>query len=302
MGNNTVKQLILGLLLLLMCPLSSYAQVETYEANYMIIEPSGNQDATKKQFADLIEIVKENYSSRNLFSHQSPFVIVPSIKIISEKIAGEIQVVKVVKLEIGLTVQGKDDDYVFHKFKHIYTITAEDAQGAISKAIRSIAKEPKLKTFFKESNKNIVDFYESNCATILSTVKVNIERQEYAKAFDYLRYVPETVSCYKESEKIITKIYLESKEENCKRLVQKAHAAEANREYKKALHYLQFVEPTVACYNSAAELTNKISGRLDEKVLRDFEMEKLTFSKLSDLKKMEIIAKEIDSVNVVINE
>lgn len=94
MGNNTVKQLILGLLLLLMCPLSSYAQVETYEANYMIIEPSGNQDATKKQFADLIEIVKENYSSRNLFSHQSPFVIVPSIKIISEKIAGEIQVVK----------------------------------------------------------------------------------------------------------------------------------------------------------------------------------------------------------------
>lgn len=54
MGNNTVKQLILGLLLLLMCPLSSYAQVETYEANYMIIEPSGNQDATKKQFADLI--------------------------------------------------------------------------------------------------------------------------------------------------------------------------------------------------------------------------------------------------------
>lgn len=65
---------------------------------------------------------------------------------------------------------------------------------------------------------------------------------------------------------------------------------------------MQFVEPTVACYNSAAELTNKISGRLDEKVLRDFEMEKLTFSKLSDLKKMEIIAKEIDSVNVVINE
>ena len=110
------------------------------------------------------------------------------------------------------------------------------------------------------------------------------------------------MSCYKESEKIITKIYLESKEENCKRLVQKAHAAEANREYKKALHYLQFVEPTVACYNSAAELTNKISGRLDEKVLRDFEMEKLTFSKLSDLKKMEIISKEIDSVNVVINE
>ena len=84
--------------------------------------------------------------------------------------------------------------------------------------------------------------------------------------------------------------------------MQNAHAAEATREFKKALPYLQFFVPTVACYNSAAELTNKISGRLDEKVLRDFEMEKLTFSKLSDLKKMEIIAKEIDSVNVVINE
>lgn len=65
---------------------------------------------------------------------------------------------------------------------------------------------------------------------------------------------------------------------------------------------MQFVDTNVECYTNASALVKKIGERVDEQVLRDFEMEKLTFSKLTDLKKMEIIAKEIDYLTVTINE
>lgn len=293
---------LLILYFFLLVSIQGFCQTSPYKANYMFEVPVGKQIASEAQFEQLKEMVINAYTSKNLFSHQSAFVIVPSIKIISEKNAGEAHVIKVVKVEIGLTTQGKDDDYVFHKFRQVYTITADHVESAISKGIASLAKEQKLKSFFDQSNQNIAAFYESNCATILNTVKVNIERQEYLKAFDYLRYVPETVTCYKESERIITKIFIDSKEENCRKLVQKAHASEAKQDYTKALYYLQFVDPTVTCYSSAADLVNKIESRIDEKTLRNFEMEKLTFSKLSDLKKMEIIAKEVDFISLTLNE
>ncbi len=293
---------IISLLLLLFYSNIGFAQNHEYRANFKYESPIGNHIVTDSQYEELKDILQSIYSSKNLFSHQSPFIIVPSVKILSEKIAGEIQVVKVVKIELGLTTQGINDDYIFHKFRQVYTITAENSNSAISKAIQLVQKEQKLKTFFDDCNKNIVNFYESNCATILNTVKVNIEREEYAKAFDYLRYVPETVNCYQESEKIITKIYLDSKEENCRNLVQKAHAAESQRDYSKALYYLQFVETNVNCYSSATALVEKIGGRVDEQVIRDFEMEKLKFSKLTDLKKMEILSKEIDYLEVTMNE
>lgn len=299
---KTKKATVLGLLFLLFSYNTLIGQTKEYHANYDYEPPIGNHIVTDEQYEQLKDILQGIYSSKNLFSHQSPFLIVPSVKIINEKIAGEIQVVKVVKLEIGLTTQGINDDFVFHKFRHAFTITANNTTEAISKAIQQLQKEQKLKTFFSESNKNIVAFYQSNCATVLNTVRVNIERQEFLKAFNYLRYVPETVSCYQESEKLITKIYIDSKEENCRNLVQKAHAAEAQRDYSKALHYLQFVETNVTCYSSASALIEKIGERVDEQVIRDFEMEKLTFSKLTDLKKMEILAKEVDYLGVTTSE
>lgn len=302
MKSKTTKVTILSVLFLFFSFNTLFSQSQEYQANYNYDPPVGNHTVTIEQYEQLKDILQGTYTSKNLFSHQSPFAIVPSIKIISEKIAGEIQVVKVIKLEIGLTSQGINSDFVFHKFRHVFTITADNASEAISKAIQQLRKEQKLKSFFIESNKNIVAFYQSNCATVLNTVRVNIERQEYSKAFDYLRYVPETVSCYQESEKIITKIYLDSKEENCRNLVQKAHAAESQRDYSKALYYLQFVETNINCYSSATALVEKIGERVDDQVIRDFEMEKLKFSKLTDLKKMEVLAKEVDYLGVTINE
>lgn len=296
------KKAFLCLLVCLFYQFSGFGQTQNYKANYTFVQPEGKQVASNGQYENLIEIVKDTYTSNNIFSNQSPFVIVPTISILSEKTAGEVQVVKVIKLEIGLSAQGREDDHVFNKFKKVFTITADDATSAISKALVSLKDDTKIKTFIDQSNSSILSFYQSNCNVILKTVKVNIDRQEYAKAFDYLRYVPEMVSCFKEAEGIITKIFLDSKEENCRKFVQKAHAAEVQKDYNKALFYLQFVDTNVECYTNASALVKKIGERVDEQVLRDFEMEKLTFSKLTDLKKMEIIAKEIDYLTVTINE
>lgn len=296
------KKVLMGLLFCLCYQFHGFGQTKDYKASYTFDKPKGNQIASEEQYENLIAIVKDTYPSKNLFSNQSPFVVVPAITIISEKIAGEVQVVKVVKLEIRLTAQGKDNDYVYNKFTKVFTLTADNVSSAISKAILSIRNDPKIITFFDKSNQNIVSFYQKNCNVILNTVKVNVDRKEYAKAFDYLRYVPETVTCFKDAEGIMTKIFLDFKEENCRKLVQNARVAEAQKEYKTALLYLQFVDTNVGCYTDAVALVKKIGARVDEKTLRDFEMEKLVFSKLSDLKKMEIIAKEVDYFGVTINE
>ncbi|MCC9043287.1 hypothetical protein LNQ81_11455 [Myroides sp. M-43] len=297
-----MKYKVHTLLFFLFWSIVTLGQNKEYQANYIIEEPAKKQVASKSQLEDLNEILKQNYTGGSLFSNQSPFVIIPSITIISEQTAGEVQVVKVIKLEIGLTSQGKDDRSIFNRFRHSYIITAEDNSEAIDKALIQFRKEKKIKTFFEQSNQNIVTFYESNCSTVLNTVKVNIERKEYLKAFNYLSYVPETTSCYKESEQIITKIFLDSKEESCRAMVQKALNEEAKRNYNKALYYLQFVETNTTCYDSATSLINGISNKIDEATIRNFEMEKLKFSKLTDLQKMEIIAKEVNSISLTIQE
>lgn len=297
-----MKYKVHTLLLFLFWSIVTLGQKKEYQANYIIEEPVNKQVASKSQLDELNDILKENYTGGSLFSNQSPFVLIPSITIISEQTAGEVQVVKVIKLEIGLTSQGKDDRSIFNRFRHSYIITAEDRSKAIDKALVLFRKERKLKTFFEQSNQNIVAFYESNCSTVLNTVKVNIERKEYLKAISYLSYVPETTSCYKESERIITKIFLDSKEESCRALVQKALEEEAKRDYTKALYFLQFIETNTKCYNSATALINKISDKIDEATIRNFEMEKLKFSKLTDLQKMEIIAKESNYIRLTIQE
>ncbi|EDM44320.1 hypothetical protein SCB49_04805 [unidentified eubacterium SCB49] len=280
----------------------SWAQDDVYQANYTFDTPEGSRLVSKAQYEHLTDIVKDSYSSKNLFSNQSPFIIVPKIRVLSEKTAGEVQVVKVVKVEIKLSSQGKSDDYVFNTIRKVFTLTAPDAKEAISDAINKFSRSAKIKTFFDESNQNIVSFYQDNCDKLLSTVKVNIEREEYAKAIAHLKYVPESVTCFKEAEGIITNIFKESKEEHCKILVQKAHAQEVLKDYTKALFYLQFIDPSADCYATASELITHIGERVDEQVLRDFEMEKLTFSKLSDIKKMDLLAKHVDNLEVVIND
>jgi hypothetical protein len=279
-----------------------FGQKTAYKANYVIEIPIENQVASRSQYEYLTNILKENYTGGNLFSNQSPFVLIPSIRILSEQIAGEVQVVKVIKIEIGLVTQGKDDNFTFKRFKQSYIITAENRSIAIDKALDKVNNQQKLTTFFEQSNQKILEFYESNCSNVLNSVKVNIERKEYLRAFDFLRYVPESTTCFQESEKLITKIYADSKEESCRILVQKALSEEAQRDYTKALFYLQFVDTGTDCSSSATALVNKISERIDASVLRDFEMEKLKFSKLTDLQKIEIIAREVDSIDLTLND
>ncbi|KZE74696.1 hypothetical protein AV926_17635 [Myroides marinus] len=295
---------ISALLITLLCLWSTiiFGQKKTYKANYVIDIPIENQVASISQYEYLTNILKENYTGGNLFSNQSPFVLIPSIKIISEQVAGEVQIVKVIKIEIGLVTQGKNDNFTFKRFKQSYIITAENRSIAIDKALDRVNNEQKIATFFEQSNQKILEFYESNCSNVLNTVKVNIERKEYLKAFDFLRYVPEPTTCFQESEKLITKIYADSKEESCRILVQKALSEEAQRNYTKALYYLQFIDTGTTCYSSATSLVNKISERIDASVLRDFEMEKLKFSKLTDLQKIEIIAREANSIDLTIND
>ncbi len=292
------------LLVVLLCLWSTiiFGQKKAYKANYVIEIPIEKQVASISQYKYLTNILKESYAGGNLFSNQSPFVLIPSIKIISEQVAGEVQVVKVIKIEIGLVTQGKDDNFTFNRFKQSYIITAENRSIAIDKALDKVNKEQKLVTFFEQSNQKILEFYESNCSNILNTVKVNIERKEYLKAFDFLRFIPESTTCFQESEKLITKIFADSKEESCRILVQKALSEEAQRNYTKALYYLQFIDTGTTCYSSAIHLVNKISDRIDSSALRDFEMEKLKFSKLTDLQKIEIIVKEASSINLTIKD
>lgn len=283
-----------GMLLFMFFQTTNSVVAQEYKANYTFVEPKATKELSAKQYQHLTNVLKSAYASDNAFSNQSSFLVIPKITIISEKIAGEIDIVKVVKLKIEVTIQNEMDGFVFNKLNKHLIATGADTQSAITKAINSFEDDVKINVFFSQSNQKIVAFYENNCANLLSNAKVAIERKEYKKAFNFLKYVPEKVSCFEEVESITTKIFLDTKEANYQRLIRKAEAAEAAKNYKRALSYLKYIEPNNSSYAKALEMIKQMGILVDKKLFQDFEAEKEAFNKLDAKRKLEAFRDEMD--------
>lgn len=273
-------------------------QLEMPESNGTV---DNDHRVETEHYTILVNKVKSAYKNNASFSNQSPFAVVPRIEVVNDRNAGEMQRVRVVTVEIYLTVQDRENGLSFGEFNKSFIATGDNTKLAISKAVNQLkSNDPRLKSFFSEANTNIIKFYKENCPKILKSAETNIKRKEFSRAFNMLKYIPEDLDCFREVENLITEIYRNNKEESCRKLLQKAQVEAAKENYGKALRFLIYVDPTTSCYQDVSSLIGEIGKKVNEDSLKEFEMEKLVFEKMTDLQKMEILVSEADILNVTV--
>lgn len=255
----------------------------------------------KAHYTLLGQNIKGSYKQRgkieegnNFLSTQTPFEIVPSITVVDVKNAGDIETAKVVKVVLRLSIKDAASEMLFNQYKKTVIATDKNLQKAIAKALNEIkTSDPKLKSLFTEAEANILTHYKKNCAKILKSANTHVERKEYNKAYGLLKYVPENMSCFADVERLITKIYVENIENNCKKMMLQARIAEAEEDYAMTLYHLGFIDPSSSCYNEALKLIKDVKAQKDKDDLKafiiTFDEGTLRFSKMSDLEKIRIL-------------
>lgn len=232
-------------------------------------------EVTAEHYRMLERRIKSSYNSSVVFSTQTPFSILPSIQVLDIKNAGEMDMVKVVKVGVTLSVEDIDNNIHFDQYSIEVIGTEKDVSRAITKALNQIkTSNQKLKAFFTNAEESILNFYTKNCDRLLKSATTHIERKQYNKAYALLKYVPESVNCYNDASRLITSIYNRSINENCKEMLHKATIQKASKNYERALKFLNHVDPQAECYPEVENLMNDIGSLIEKNISVKLDTEK----------------------------
>ncbi len=266
---------------------------------YKMPDVTSKNEVSKAHYQQLEQKIKSSYSKTNIFTTQSPFAIVPNIEVIDAKNAGEVQTVKVVKVAVSLSIEDLGNQIQFNQFETIVLATDNTLSLAISKAISQIkTSDPKFKRFFTEAEATVLAFYKDNCAKLIKSAKTNIERKEYNKAYAMLMYVPENTKCFDEVERLMTRIYVDTKEQNCQEMLYKAQIEKAEENYTQSLYFLNLIDPNTTCYADATKLLKALGALIKIESKKDFEMKKLEYEKKTELEKIKILAPQAEFLQI----
>ena len=282
----------------------------TINFSYKMPNTKTKNGVNKEHYKLLRQKIEGSYNERgklkvglNFSPSQTPFEIIPSIEIVDEKNAGDIQTVKVVKVAVYLTITEAENQTLFNQFKTTVIVTDKDLDKAIAKAILQIkTSDSKFRSFFTKAETNILAYYENNCAKIIKSANTYIERKEFNKAYGLLKYIPENISCFADAERLITKIYTDNKDDNCKKMLEQARNQKAYKDYPSTLYSLVFIDSDSSCYPEAIKMAQDVKLLMDKEDAKEhmqtLEERKAKFSKMSDLEKIRMLAAQARILNL----
>ena len=274
---------------------------ESTAVNYRFSMPkvASTDGVNAEHYEQLEQKIKGSFSKKNIFAAQTPFSVVPYIEVVDAKNAGEVHMVKVVKIAVKLSIEDMDNQIQFNRFETTMLATDEDMPKAISKAIRQMkTSDPKFRAFFTEAEKNVMTFYTENCDKIVKTAQTHINRKKYDRAYAMLRYVPENMKCFNQVERLMTSIFNSSTEVNCREMLLKAKTEMAKKEYNQALQYVNLIDSKSSCYADVSKLLTEIGTLVNQKSIDDYRKKKLEYERKSELERLKILGTQADYLKI----
>lgn len=187
MNYKRILLLFLGLI-----SLHINAQSSAPSVNFKFKMPKTEGAVDDSHYNTLRKKVMSLHNGGQAFSNQSPFSIIPSIEVVNEMEHGEATTVKVVKVKVSISAVDTEHNVVFSEFEKVIPGSGKTTKAAISSAINALkTSDPKLKSFFTDAYNDIIAYYRNNCDKILRSARVNIQRKEFNRAYDFLKYVPD---------------------------------------------------------------------------------------------------------------
>jgi hypothetical protein len=206
------------------------------------------------------------------------FILTPKINVLTNNIIAGPPTMHALTLEITFYV---GDGIAGRKFSST-SITVQAVGTNLTKAyIDGIKKimpnDPNLVKVLADGKAKIVEYYNTNCESIIKTAQAAAAAGKLEEAITQLTNIPEVCKvCYDKGMNAAEPFYKKYIDQQCGIKLTQAHSAwNANQNAtgaKNAGEFLAKIDPTAACYNEANALNEQITKRMVELGDKEFSL------------------------------
>ena len=148
--------------------------------------------------------------------NSNKFLLIPSVTVLSIEPTTTTPINYVAEVEIALFVVDNSKKLLMSQETFIKKGVADNEGKAVVKAIKSIkARDPKIKKMITIGKNRIIEYYNTECETVVKTINAYIDCGMYEEALNELNAIPQidgNTGCYDNTLNILSKISQEQQD------------------------------------------------------------------------------------------
>ena len=142
--------------------------------------------------------------------NSNKFLLVPSVTVLSIEPTATAPINYVAEVEITMFLVDNSKKLLMSQETIVKKGVADNERKAVVEAIKSIkARDPKIKKMITIGKNRIIEYYNTECETIVKTINAYIDCGMYDKALSELNAIPQidgNTGCYGNTLNILSKI------------------------------------------------------------------------------------------------
>lgn len=189
--------------------------LNSIEAQTLRVIPLSKSDVSETAADMLYNRLNQAVSLNGMAAtdNSNKFLLIPSITILSVEQTTTAPVMYVAEIEISLSLVDNDRKLLMTQEILTKKGVAENKTKAIEEAVKSLkARDSRLKKLIVNGKNEIVEYYNTECENVMSTIVTYLEMGMYDKALNELNAIPQIdaeLDCYKSSMDILSNISAE---------------------------------------------------------------------------------------------
>lgn len=148
--------------------------------------------------------------------NSNKFLLIPSVTVLSIEPTTTTPINYVAEVEIALFVVDNSKKLLMSQETFIKKGVADNEGKAVVEAIKSIkARDPKIKKMITIGKNRIIEYYNTECETVVKTINGYIDCGMYEEALNELNAIPQidgNTGCYDNTLNILSKISQEQQD------------------------------------------------------------------------------------------
>jgi len=217
-------------------------------------------------------------------------VLYPKFEIYDEsEVNTGMQNLTVVDITLSLFIKQADDNAIFSQTSKQIRGSGKNRDQALNSAINAIkSNDPKWAEFIGKAKKEMIQYYDRMCASLLSQADQLSKTGQVAQAISMLFNIPKEVGCYEQARSRSIALYKQYINENCSRLMLEAKGYLANNDYASAMNVVEQIDPNSSCFKETDKLISTAAKEVDNEHLRRWDLLKKSYGDLIELEKHRI--------------
>ena len=230
---------------------NSFAQSKVGNINFVVVVAESDENLSSSDLTRLeSRLTKMVLASGIGASGQSDFIIYPHFEVLSKEVLDGMNPLTVIEAELGLFVKQMSSGKLFGSISvPLRGVGNSDARSRAACIKEIEPRSLKFANFLSSAKELIIDYYESNCETILAQAAQESAKENYEDCIAMLLQIPEAcTACHAQAMEAALTAYNLYQEQLCERDVMKIKLALENSGFAKALEIAENLNPNTDCY------------------------------------------------------